>query len=115
VRAQRLLALLVLVTGFLVVWGGLTQPDTAELEECPLSDETQGVTYQAQWWPPGTLRCDVTEGDEVVATRTVFPARDYAGVVLFGLAVAVLRPRPLRLLASLGLVITAVGVWFGVP
>jgi hypothetical protein len=56
----------------------------------------------------------VTEDDEVVATRTVFPARDYATIVLLGLAVAVLRLRPLRFLASLALVVTAGAVWFGV-
>jgi hypothetical protein len=109
---MRLLALVVLVVGFLVVWGGLTQPDTAELDECPRFEETQGVTYQPQWWPPGTLRCDVTEGDDVVATRTVFPARDYATVVLFGLAAAVLSLRPLRLLASLALVVAGLAVFF---
>jgi hypothetical protein len=112
---MRLLALLVLVAGFLVVWGGFTQPDAAELDECPPTEETQGITYEPQWWPPGTLRCNVTEGDEVVATRTVFPARDYAAVVLVGLAVAVLRLRPSRVLASLALVVAAVAVWLGVP
>jgi hypothetical protein len=109
---MRLLVLLVLVVGFLVVWGGFTQPDTAEFDECPPFEETQGVTYEPQWWPPGTLRCDVTERDDVVATRTVFPARDYLTVVLFGLAVAVLRLRPLRLLASLALVLAALAVFF---
>jgi hypothetical protein len=109
---MRFLALLVLVIGFLVVWGGFTQPDTAELDECPPSEETQGVTYEPQWWPPGTLRCDVTEDDEVVATRTVFPARDYATVILFGLAVAVLRLRPSRILASLALVLAGLAVFF---
>ena len=111
---MRALALVVLVVGFRVVWGGFTQPDTAELDECPPFEETQGVTYEPQWWPPGTLRCDVTEDDEVVATRTVFPARDYATVVLLGLAVAVLRLRPVRVLASLALVVAAGAVWFGV-
>jgi len=111
---MRLLALLVLVAGFLVVWGGFTQPDTAELDECPPYEETQGVTYEPQWWPPGTLRCDVTEGDEVVDTRTVFPARDYEAVVLVGLAVAVLALRPVRLVASLALGLAALAVWFGV-
>jgi hypothetical protein len=110
----RLLAIVVLVVGFLVVWGGFTQPDTAELDECPPFEETQGVTYDPQWWPPGTLRCDITEGDEVVATRTVFPARDYLTVVLFGLAVAVFRLRPLRILASLALLVVGIAVWFGV-
>ena len=111
---MRLLALLVLVAGFLVVWGGFTQPDTAELDECPAFEETQGVTYEPQWWPPGTLRCDVTVGDDVVASRTVFPARDYATVVLLGLAVAVLGLRPSRLLAALALGLAALAVWFGV-
>jgi hypothetical protein len=111
---MRVLAVLVLAIGFLVVWGGLTQSDTVQLDECPPFEETQGVTYEAQWWPPGTLRCDVTEGDEVVATRTVFPARDYLTVVLIGLAVAVFRLHPMRFLASLALVVAGVVVWFGV-
>jgi hypothetical protein len=111
---MRLLAIVVLVVGFLVVWGGFTQPDTAELDECPPFEETQGVTYEPQWWPPGTLRCDITEGDEVVAIRTVFPARDYLTVVLFGVAVAIFRLRPLRILASLALVVAGLTVWFGV-
>ena len=112
----RILAVLVMVAGFLVVWGGLTQSDTAELEECPRFGETDGVTYEPQWWPPGTLRCDVTDDDDVVATRTVFPARDYAVVILFGLAVAVFRLRPLRVLASLALVVAGFAVYFlGVP
>ena len=109
---MRVLAVLVLVVGFLVVWGGLTQTDTAEFDECPPFEETQGVTYEPQWWPPGTLRCDVTEGGEVVATRTVFPARDYLIVVLFGVAVAVFRLRPMRILASVGLVLAALAVFF---
>jgi hypothetical protein len=112
---MRLLGLVVLVVGFLLVWGGLTQPDTAELDECPPLEETQGVTYEPQWWPPGTLRCDVTEGGDVVATRTVFPARDYAAVILVGLAVAVFRLRPARLLASLALAVGGLAIWFGVP
>jgi hypothetical protein len=29
------------VIGFLLVWGGLTQSDTAELDECPPAEETQ--------------------------------------------------------------------------
>jgi hypothetical protein len=110
---MRLLALPVLVVGFLLVWGGFTQPDTAEFDECPPFGETQGVTYEPQWWPPGTLRCDVTDGDEVVATRTVFPVRDYVTVVLVALAVAVLGLRPSRLLASLVLLLAAGAVWFG--
>jgi hypothetical protein len=112
---MRILALVVLVLGFLAVWGGLTQPDTAEIEECPRFEETQGVTFEPQWWPPGTLRCDVTEGDEVVATRTTFPARAYATVILFGLAVAVFRLRPLRALASFALFVAGVAVFFGMP
>ena len=109
---MRALALVVMVVGFLVVWGGLTQPDTAQIDECPPYEETQGVTYEPQWWPPGTLRCDVTEGDDVVATRTVFPARDYLTVILFGLAVAVLSLRPLGLLASLALFLAGLAVFF---
>jgi hypothetical protein len=109
---MRALSLVVLVVGFLVVWGGLTQPDTAEFDECPRFEETQGVTYEPQWWPPGTLRCDITEGDDVVATRTVFPARDYVTVILFGLAVAVFRFRPLRALATLALFVLGLAVFF---
>jgi hypothetical protein len=112
---MRLLALLVLVVGFLLVWGGFTQPDTAEFDECPPFEEAQGVTYEPQWWPPGTLRCDITKGDDVVATRTVFPARDYVTVILIGIAVAVLRLRPSRMLASLGLLVAGLAVWFGLP
>jgi hypothetical protein len=109
---MRVLALLVMVVGFLVVWGGFTHPDP-ELEYCPLADETTTVSLASQWWPPGTLRCDVTRDDELVATRTTFPAREYLTVVLFGLAVAVLALHPRRLLASLGLLLAGVAVFFG--
>jgi hypothetical protein len=109
----KILAVVVLVLGFLVVWGGLTQPDTADIDQCPPFDETQGYTLEPQWWPPGTLRCDVTDGGEVVATMTTFPWRDYATVVLLALAVAVFRPlSPLRWGASLLLVAAAGAVFF---
>jgi hypothetical protein len=39
----------------------------------------------------------------------VFPARDYATVILFGLAVAVLRLRPLRILTALALAVARPG------
>ena len=110
---MRVLALLVLVAGFLVAWGGLTPVDPDLDEVCPPIEETQGWTFDAQWWPPGTVDCVVTAADgDVVATRTSLPWRDYLTVVLFALAVAVLRPRPLRILASLGLVLAALAVFF---
>ena len=42
------------------------------------------------------------------------PWREYATVVLLAFAVLVLRPRPLRLLASFALVVAAFAVLFGV-
>ena len=73
------------------------------------------TAIEPQWWPPGTLRCDVTDGGEVVATKTTFPWRDYLTVVLLALAVAVFRPlRPLRWVASLVLVLAAGAVFFGI-
>jgi hypothetical protein len=111
----RILAVVVLVLGFLVVWGGLTQSDTADFDLCPPSDETQGYALEPQWWPPGTLRCDVADGGEVVATNTTFPWRDYLTVVLVALAVAVFRPlNPFRWVASLLLAGAAVAVFFGI-
>jgi hypothetical protein len=75
---MRILALVVLVVGFLAVWGGITPVDPDLDEVCPPIAETQGWTFDAQWWPPGTIRCDVASGDQVVASKTSFPARDYS-------------------------------------
>ena len=36
-------------------------------------------------------------------------------VILFGLAVAVLRLRPLRILTALALAVAGLALWFGVP
>jgi hypothetical protein len=109
---MRALAVVVLVIGFLAVWGGLGPGDPDMDEVCPPLAETQGWTFNPQLWPPGTIRCDVTSGDEVVASKTSFPARDYLTVVLIGLAVALLSPRPLRLLASLALFLAGVAAYF---
>ena len=112
---MKLLAIGVLVLGFLVVWGGLTQPDTPS-DECPPVREGQSWTYSLEAWPPGTVRCDVTRADgDVVASNTFVPWRDYLTVVLLALAVAVFRPlSPLRWLASLVLVAAAGAVFFGI-
>ena len=114
---MRALALLVLVVGFLAVWGGLVPYETLPEDECPpVSAPEYGYTFEARWWPPGSRRCVVTApDDEVLATGTYYPWREYATVVLFGLAVAVLRLRPLRMLASLALFLAGVAVFFGVP
>ena len=45
----------------------------------------------------------------------MFPGRDYATVILFGVAVAVLRFRPLPILTALALAVAGVALWFGVP
>jgi hypothetical protein len=108
---MRILALVVMVLGFLFVWGGFTRNDP-ELDYCPTLLELHGATVDPQWWPPGTIRCDITKGDEVVESKTTFPAGDYLMVVLIGLAVAVLRPRPLRILASFALFFAGVAVFF---
>jgi hypothetical protein len=109
---MRVLAVLVLVAGFLVVWGGFTQPDVPD-DVCPTIREGQGYTYETQWWPPGTVECVVTgAGDDVVATRTNLPWRDYLTVVLFALAIAVFGFRPTRMLASLAFLLAALAVFF---
>jgi hypothetical protein len=110
---MRILALVVLVVGFLAAWGGFTPVDPDLDEVCPPIAETQGWTFDPQWWPPGTIRCDVTSGDDVVASKTSFPWRDYVTVLLIALAVAVLGRRPSRILASLALVAAAGAVWSG--
>ena len=105
---MRALALLVLVVGFLVVWQAW--PVDPDLEAvCPPFDETQGYTLEPAWWPPGAERCTVSDG----TTRTTYPWREYATVVLLALAVAVLSLRPRRLLASAGLGLAAFAVFFG--
>jgi hypothetical protein len=112
---MRALALVVLVVGFLAVWGGLPGKTLPE-EECPpVSAPEYSFTFEAQWWPPGSRRCVVTAPDgEVLATGEYVPWRDYLVVVLFALAVAVLRLRPLRILASVGLFVAGVAVFFGI-
>ena len=65
------------------------------------------------WWPPGGERCTVTDGGIAVATKTTFPWREYVTVVLFALAVAVLRLRPLRMLASFAFFLAGFVVFFG--
>jgi hypothetical protein len=104
---MRVLALIVLVAGFLLVW--LAWPLDPDLEEvCPPIPEGQVSTIEPSWWPPGGSRCTVEDG----ASKTTYPWREYVTVVLFAVAVAVLRPRPLRVLASLGLVLAALTVFF---
>jgi hypothetical protein len=111
---MRILALLVLVVGFLVVWGGGVPYVTLPEEECPrVSAPEYDYTFETRWWPPGARRCVVTASDnEVLATGTYFPWRDYATVLLFALAILVLRPSPVRLLASLALFVAGVAVFF---
>jgi hypothetical protein len=101
----------VLVAGFLAVWGGLT-PGDDESELCPPLTETAGYAIDSQLWPPGTLECTVTDG-ETVATRTTFPWRGYATVVLVAPAVAVFGLRPTRILSSLALLVAAAARFFG--
>ncbi len=49
---MRLLAVLVLVIGFLVVWQ--VWPVDPDLEAvCPPFGETEGYTIEPVWWPPG--------------------------------------------------------------
>ena len=103
------LALAVLVVGFLYVWQ-LWPVDPELLRECPPVEEGQGYTTEPTWWPPGGLKCTVDDG----STKTTYPWREYASVVLLALAVLVLRPRPLRLLASFALFLGAFAVLFAV-
>jgi hypothetical protein len=110
----RLLALAVLVLGFLYVWQGFTLSESMPDDSCPeFAGVEYGWTAEPQWWPPGSVECTATsiEG-EVLGSSTFVPWRDYAVVVLFGLAVAVLSPRPLRLLASFALVVAGFAVFF---
>jgi hypothetical protein len=114
---MRALALVVLMVGFLAVWGGLVPYETLPEDECPqVSAPEYGYTFEAESWPPLSRRCVVTAPDgEVLATGDYVPWRDYATVILFGLAVAVLRLTPLRLLASFALFVAGLAVFFGVP
>jgi hypothetical protein len=103
----RLLALAVLVVGFLVVWQAW--PVDPDLEAvCPPFDETESYTIEPVWWPPGGERCTVGNG----SSKTTYPWREYLTVVLIALSVAVLRLRPLRLLASLALFVAAMAVFW---
>jgi hypothetical protein len=105
---MRILALLVLVIGFLVVWQAW--PVDPDLEAvCPPFGETESYTIETVWWPPGGERCTVGDG----ASKTTYPWREYLTVVLFALAVLVLRPRPVRLLASFALFLAGFAVFFG--
>lgn len=109
---MRFLAACVLVAGFLAVWLGLGPADLMP-DDCPGVREGDSYTYEPQWWPPGTGRCEVTRpSGRVVSTQIDTPWSAYATVVLFALAVVVLRPRPLRLLASLALFIAGLAVFF---
>ena len=51
-------------------------------------------------------------GKPIVVVETTYPWREYVTVVLIALAVAVLRLRPLRILASLALLLAAFLVFF---
>ena len=58
-----------------------------------------------------------------MCARTLVPAApmfatvivNQTTVILFGLAVAVLRLRPLRILTALALAVAGLALWFGVP
>jgi hypothetical protein len=103
----RLLALLVLVFGFLVVWQAW--PVDTDLEAaCPPFGETDSYTIEPTLWPPGGERCTVDGGP----SKTTYPWREYLTVVLLALAMLVLRLRPLRLLASFALFVAAMAVFW---
>jgi hypothetical protein len=107
---MRLLAACVLVGGFLAIWLGFG-PDLMP-EDCPGVGETTGYSYEPQWWPPGTGRCKVLQPDgRVTSAQIDTPWREWATVVLFALAVYVLRPRPLRVLTSLALFVAGLAVF----
>jgi len=110
---MRLLAVCVLVVGFLAAWLGYLE-DSLPADECPAVAATETrYEFQPQVWPPGTRRCDVTTPEgQVLAGGTYFPWADYATVVLLALAVAVFRLRPLRMLASLALFVAGLAVFF---
>ena len=93
--------------GFLVVWQAW--PVDPDLEAvCPPFGETGSYTIEPVWWPPGGMRCEVTDG----STKTTYPWREYLTVVLLALSVAVLRPRPTRMLASLAFFLAAMAVFW---
>ena len=99
---MRRLALAVLVLGFAFVWLGYSPVDPPD-DECPPWREGQTLTYEAQWWPPGTHRCEVFgRGGRPVAATTVVPWFEYGLVAVLALAIAVFRPlNPFRWLAAL--------------
>ena len=113
---MRLLATAVLVAGFLLVWTGWTESGALPEHECPAVDAPEySYSFETRSWPPGTRECVVLGPDgEILAANTYRPWRDYIAVLLFALAVAVLRLRPSRVLASLALVVAAGAVWFGI-
>jgi hypothetical protein len=103
----KLLALLVLVFGFLVVWQAW--PVDPDLEAvCPPFGETESYTIEPVWWPPGGMKCTIGDG----SSKTTYPWREYLTVVLLALSVAVLRLRPLRMLASFALFMAAMAVFW---
>ena len=104
---MRILAVVVMVFGFLVVWQAWpVDPDYEKV--CPPMQEGDGSTIETSWWPPGGQRCTVN--DE--ASKTTYPWREYATVVLIGLSVALLSLRPLRLLASFAVFVAAMAVFW---
>jgi hypothetical protein len=105
----RLIALVVLVIGFLYVWQAWPVDPVLETD-CPPVEEGQGYSLDPTWWPPGGRECTVSDG----STKTTYPWREYATVVILAFAVLILRPRPLRLLASFALVLASFAVLFGV-
>jgi hypothetical protein len=112
---MRLLAMAVLVVGFLLVWTGWTEYGSVPEDECPrVSAPEYTLSFETGWMPPGTRECVVLgPGGEFLAANTYRPWRDYITVILFALAVAVLRLRPTRILASLALAVAGLAVWFG--
>jgi hypothetical protein len=113
---MRLLATVVLAVGFLLVWTGWTESGAPPEQECPtVSAPEYSYSSETRWWPPGTRECVVVAPDgEILAANTYRPWRDYVTVILLALAVAVLRLRPSRILASLALAVAGAAVWFGV-
>ena len=113
---MRLLATVVLVAGFLLVWTGWTEDGAAPDQDCPtVSAPEYSYSFETRWWPPGTRECVVVApGGEVLAANTYRPWRHYIAVLLLALAVAVLRLRPSRILASLALAVASAAIWFGV-
>jgi hypothetical protein len=82
-------------------------------EDCPGVREGDVFSYEPQWWPPGTGRCEAIHPDgRVTSAQIETPWREYITVVLLALAVSVLPPRPLRVLASLALFVAGLAVFF---